>query len=97
MYLLYIRFQIPNSKLYEFNLAIKRLIKWPVYAEQISDSESNWKSFEIFRNYSTKEVMEKELNGAVYENLMGLVKVLGSLKESKLYEIKTKKDLINEF
>ena len=88
MYMLVLRFQIPNSKLHEFNLALERLVKWPVYTLYTDHRNMGHKIFELLRKWESKAFMEKELNSPEYENLMGAIKVLGEIKESNIYNTK---------
>ncbi|NND16392.1 MAG: hypothetical protein HKN89_08715, partial [Eudoraea sp.] len=74
------------SKMYEFNLSLDRLVKWPVYVLHSDGKHQGYKLFELLREWETKEAMDKELNSSDYENLMGTIKVLGEIKESHLYE-----------
>jgi hypothetical protein len=88
MYMLVLRFQIPNSKLHEFNLALERLVKWPVYTLYNNHRNISHKVFELLRKWESKALMEKDLNSPEYENLMGAIKVLGEINESNIYKTK---------
>ncbi len=88
MYMIVLRFQIPNSKLHEFNLAMERLIKWPVYILYADQGNIGYKVFELVRKWEGKALMEKDLNSPEYENLMGAIKVLGEINESNIYNTK---------
>lgn len=96
MYLFVLRFQIANTKLYEFNLAIGRLVKWPVYVLHNNDVSPTFKTFEMVRNWDTEALMKKDLKSAEYENLVGAIKVLGEIKESNIYNTIHKADLLQE-
>ncbi len=85
MYMIVLRFQIPNSKLHEFNLALERLVKWPVYVLYTDHENTGSKVFELVRKWEGKALMEKDLTSPEYENLMGAIKVLGEINESNIY------------
>ncbi len=88
MYMILLRFQIPNAKLHEFNLALERLVKWPVYTLYTDSGKIGYKVFELVRKWEGKALMEKDLNSSEYENLMGAIKVLGEINESNIYNTK---------
>ncbi len=88
MYMIVLRFQIPNSKLHEFNLAHRRLVRWPVYTLFNTETNTNHQVFEVLRKWENEVVMNKDLNSAEYHNLMGAIKVLGEIKESNIYNTK---------
>lgn len=96
MYLFVLRFQISNNKLYEFNLAMGRLVKWPVYVLHQNDNQTEFKTFELVRNWKSETLMKKDLNSAEYENLMGAIKVLGTIMESNIYNTILKADLLQK-
>ena len=85
MYCILLRFQIPNSKLQEFNVALNRLVKWPIYALYNDSINEDHKVFEFIRHYQNKALLDKDLESAEYQNLMGLIRVLGKFNESHLY------------
>ncbi len=88
MYMIVLRFQIPSSKLQEFNLALERLVKWPVYVLYTDHRNLGYKVFELVRKWENKALMDKDLNSPEYENLMGAIKVLGEINESNIYNTK---------
>lgn len=94
MYLLIILFEIPNNKLHEFNLALERLVKWPVYMLHNSESKSDNNTFEMVRQWKNEESMNKDLSSHMYQNLMGAVKVLGRIDSSHLYSTNERTDLL---
>ncbi|MBT8291778.1 MAG: hypothetical protein KJN70_00770, partial [Eudoraea sp.] len=94
MYLLLLRFEIPKKKLYEFNLALGRLVKWPVYTLHTTESNEKGKIFEFIRNWDSKEEMQKDLESQIFTNLMGVVKVLGHIHQSHIYNVAEDKDLL---
>jgi hypothetical protein len=96
MHLIVMRFQIPNAKIHEFNLALDRLVKWPVYALHGEEMNLNHKSFELVRNWENKTLMKNDLNSAEYKILMGAIKVLGEIKESHIYNTLENKNLLQE-
>jgi len=94
MYLLLLRFEIPKNKLYEFNLALGRLVKWPVYTLHTTASNGDGKIFEFIRNWDSKEDMQTDLDSQVFTNLMGVVKVLGHILESNIYNVAEEENLL---
>ncbi|MFC2147824.1 hypothetical protein ACFLR9_04580 [Bacteroidota bacterium] len=94
MYLLFLRFKIPKSKLYEFNLALGRLVKWPVYALHSKVNNDDGKTFEFIRNWDNREEMKKDLESQIFTNLMGVVKVLGHIQQSHIYNVTEEEDLL---
>jgi len=97
MYLLIILFEIPNNKLHEFNLALERLIKWPVYMLHNSETKSAKNTFEMARTWKNEESMKRDLSSHMYQNLMGAIKVLGNIDSSHLYSVKERTDLLLEY
>lgn len=91
MYMIVLKFQIPNSKLHEFNLALERLVKWPVYVLYNDYGKTGFKVFEMIRKWNNNELMKMDLNSPEYENLMGAIKVLGEIIESNIYNTKVLK------
>ena len=96
MYLFVLRFQIPNTKMHEFNLALNRLVKWPVYILYSDEAHTGYKLFEMLREWENEDVMKKDLSSAEYGNLMGAIKVLGKIKESHIYNAIENKDILQE-
>lgn len=94
MYLLLIRFDIPKNKLYEFNLALGRLVKWPVYSLHTTVNNEKGKIFEFIRKWNTREEMENDLRSSIFTNLMGVVKVLGHIQQSHIYNVAEEEDLL---
>ena len=94
MYLLFMRFKIPKNKLYEFDLALGRLVKWPVYTLHTTLNNDDGKTFEFIRNWDNKEEMQKDLKSQIFTNLMGVVKVLGHIEQSHIYNVAEEEDLI---
>ena len=88
MYMIVLRFQIPSSKLQEFNIALERLVKWPVYVLYNDHGNTGYKVFELVRKWKDESLMEKDVNSPEYENLMGAIKVLGKINESNIYHAK---------
>lgn len=86
MYILLLKFEIPTNKLYEFDLAIGRLVKWPVYSLYASSKELNKKSFEFSKDWTNEEDLKNDLKGQIFLNLLGLVKVLGSIQHYEIYK-----------
>jgi len=72
--------------MYEFNLSLDRLVKWPVYVLHGDGQAQGHKLFELLRNWETEDAMKKDLASAQYANLMGAIKVLGEIIESHLYK-----------
>ena len=96
MYLFVLRFQIPNTKMYEFNLALNRLVKWPVYMLHSDEVNTGCKLFEMLRDWENEAAMKKDFSSPEYGNLMGAIKVLGEIKESHIYNAVENKDLLLE-
>ncbi len=94
MYLFFLRFQIPKNKLYEFNLALGRLVKWPVYTLHTAVNNEAGKTFEFIRNWDNREEMQKDLESQIFTNLMGVVKVLGHIQQSHIYNVAEEEDLL---
>lgn len=84
--MLLLQFEIHKDKLHEFDIAVGRLVKWPMLTLYASPHESSSKSFEFIRQWATKKEMQQDLDSPMYENLIGAVKVLGNLKDMTIYE-----------
>ena len=97
MHLFVMRFQIPNTKVPEFNLALGRLVKWPVFVLHEIGVSENYREFQLVRRWENKVLLKKDLKSAEYENLMGAIKVLGEIKESHLYEADENKQFLQEY
>ncbi|WP_136480623.1 hypothetical protein [Cognatitamlana onchidii] len=97
MYYLLLRFDIPTDKLYEFNLSMDRLVKWPVYALYTSNVNTEHKSFEFIKEWAKKENIKKDLDSPDFTNLMGAIEVLGFLKHFNIHEGKTLEDFENNY
>ena len=97
MHLFVMRFQIPNTKVSEFNLALDRLVKWPLFVLRGIGIPENHKEFQLVRRWDTKVLLKKDFESAEYENLMGAIKVLGEIKESHLYEAVENKQFLEEY
>lgn len=80
-----LKFEVPENKLYEFDLALGRLVKWPIYSLYSSEKNSNKKLFEFIREWDNEEDMKKDLDSNIFTNLLGVVKVLGTVKSSNIY------------
>jgi hypothetical protein len=93
MYMLFLRFDIPKDKLYEFDLAIGRLVKWPVYSLYSSRPDDSKKSFEFIKEWTDKVDMQKDLDSPIFTNLMGAIKVLGFLNQFRVYETRQNQDI----
>jgi len=95
MYLFLLKFEIPENKLYEFDLSIGRLVKWPVYSLYSSEKNSKKKVFEFIREWSNEQEMKKDLDSQIFINLLGVVKVLGTVTSSNIYNAnKTQNEFI---
>ncbi len=77
-------------------MALRRLVKWPVYVLHGDTENTDYKVFELVRTLENEALMRKELKSAEYENLMGAVKVLGKMKESHLYDTIENTNLLQE-
>ena len=93
-YFMLMRFEIPNNKIQEFDLAFKRLVKWPVYTLYTTGGNAESKTFELVRNWDSKESMKKELDSRDFTNMIGMVKVLGNVLQSYIYDVANKADLL---
>ncbi len=96
MHLFVMKFQIPNTKIYEFNLALGRLVKWPVYVLHDNEGTTNYKDFKLIRSWENKALMKKDFDSAEYQNLMGAIKVLGEIKTSHVYDTIEDTSLLQE-
>ncbi len=96
MHLFVMKFQIPNTKIYEFNLALGRLVKWPVYVLHDNEVATNYKDFKLIRSWENKSLMKKDFDSAEYQNLMGAIKVLGEIKASHVYDTIENTSLLQE-
>lgn len=90
------RFEIPNPKLYEFDLTLDRLVKLPVYTLHRAESQADSKIFELVRHWDNKSLMDKELSSPEYLNLIGAIGILGEILESNIYNSLHHTDLLNE-
>ncbi|MDM9632168.1 hypothetical protein [Robiginitalea aurantiaca] len=94
MYLFLLQFEVPTNKLYEFNLALGRLVKWPVYALHRTGGDQHKEKFEILREWDNSDIMKAELESQAFENLNGMIKVLGEITQSKIFHVSEQKDLL---
>jgi hypothetical protein len=93
MHLLLLRFTVPKSKLYEFDLALKRLVKWPVLKVQTHTPDTNFETFEFIRTWNNQEEMQADLSSHAFNNLVGAVKVLGQVQQSCIYRVEEESNL----
>jgi len=93
MHLLLLRFTVPKSKLYEFDLALKRLVKWPVLKVHAHTGDANFETFEFIRTWNNQEEMQVDLSSPAFNNLVGAVKVLGQVEQSCIYRVEEQMDL----
>ncbi|MGB5693506.1 MAG: hypothetical protein WBM43_12945 [Flavobacteriaceae bacterium] len=91
---LLMRFEIPNNKIQEFDLAFKRLVKWPVYTLYATGENTESKTFELVRNWDSKEEMKMELDSRDFTNMIGMIKVLGDVLQSYIYDVSNRADLM---
>jgi hypothetical protein len=96
MYLLVLRFKIPNPKLYEFDLTLDRLVKLPVYTMHRTESQAESKIFELVRHWENRSLMKRDLDSPEYLNLIGVIGILGEILESNIYNSVEHTDLLNE-
>ncbi len=97
MHFMLLRFNIPKSKVLEFDLALERLIKLPIYIQKFpSETSGSEATFEMVKKWDTEVLMKKDIEGAPFKNLFGAVKVLGEIQEFSIYEANEKK-LSEEF
>lgn len=94
MRFLFVQFEIPNNKIHEFDLAFHRLVKWPLYTLYESDVKTNRKTFELTRQWDNKEDMQRELASREFINMLGMIKVLGKVLQSDIYNITNQEDLL---
>ncbi len=93
MYLLLVHFEIPNNKIHEFDLAFQRLVKWPLYALYEMEVNADCRTFELTRQWDKKEEMQRDLESREFTNMIGMVKVLGNILQSYIYDVSNKADL----
>lgn len=93
MYFLLMRFEIPNNKLQEFDIAFKRLIKWPVYTLYTSEEKANYRTFELVRSWESDKEMREEIRSRDFVNMIGMVKVLGRVIQSQVYDVSKEENL----
>jgi hypothetical protein len=86
MNLLLLRFTIPKSKLYEFDLAVDRLVKWPVFKLHTT-SDLSFETFQFIRNWKSTEDMQTDLSSTTFNNLIGVIKVLGQIEQSNIFTV----------
>lgn len=91
MNILLLRFAIPKSKLYEFDLALDRLVKWPVFKLHGS-GDSNNEIFQFIRDWKSKEDMQTDLESRAFNNLIGVIRVLGQVDQSCIYSVDGQKE-----
>ena len=94
MYFLLMKFEIPNNKIQEFDIAFKKLVKWPVYTLYKTTDTADNKVFELIHDWDKKEEMLVELESRDFTNLLGMVKVLGKILQSKVYHVSGQEDLL---
>jgi len=94
MNLLILTFSIPNQKVFEFNSAMDQLVKWPIYMEHNMDAKLDFKMFELVRTWKSKEDMDKELTSHIYQNLIGVIKALGTINKGHLYTVTEEKEYL---
>jgi hypothetical protein len=92
MHLLILRFSVPKSKLHEFDLAVDRLVKWPVFRLR-STMGDPYEVFEFMRSWTGEEEMNIDLNSSAFRNLVGAIKVLGNVEQSCIYRIEEQIEL----
>ena len=90
---LLIRFEIPNNKIQEFDIAFQRLVKWPVYTLYTVGQKGDHKTFELTRNWDSYKDMREELGSQQFVNMIGMIKVLGNILESQVYDISKEENL----
>jgi hypothetical protein len=88
------RFEIQNDKIQEFDIAFRRLVKWPVYTLYKAQTKADSQTFELVRNWDNKEIMQNELESREFTNMMGMVKVLGKLLQSDIYDVTSQENLL---
>ncbi|MDM9632718.1 hypothetical protein [Robiginitalea aurantiaca] len=96
MYLYVLRFHVFNKKLYEFNLALGRLVKWPVYVLRQNNDQAEYRTFELVRTWQNKGQMNHDLKSTEYGNLIGAIRVLGEITESNIYSTIHESNLLEE-
>ena len=93
MYFLLMQFEIPNNKLQEFDIAFKRLIKGPVYTLYSADEKANKRTFELFRSWKSEQNMREEIKSKDFVNMIGMIKVLGTINHSQVYDVAKEENL----
>lgn len=97
MHLLLLRFSVPKTKLYEFDLALERLVKWPVFRLQAPRVDTDQETFEFIRSWESSEDMQADLSSHTFNNLIGVIKVLGKVKQSNIYKVDEQTDFSLEY
>jgi hypothetical protein len=88
------RFEIPTNKIQEFDIAFSRLVKWPVYTLYTTKDQNDHKTFELLLYWDSEEEMKKELNSRDFTNMIGMVRVLGNVLQSQVFDISKQADLM---
>ena len=91
MYLLLLRFEIPSKKISEFDLAFRQIIKWPLYTLYSAGEQAQTRTFELMREWGSKNEMQQELDSPEFVNMIGMVRVLGDVVQSRLYSVSDEK------
>ena len=86
MYALIIRFEIPDTKIHEFNVFTSKLKEWPLYGQYHGGSSNAFKEFVVIKNWSSRLELKSDLNGRIYENLLAAINVLGRNVSQDLLE-----------
>jgi hypothetical protein len=58
----------------------------------VNNSDGN--IFEFIRNWDNREEMKKDLESQIFTNLMGVIKVLGHIQQSHIYNVTEEEDLL---
>ncbi|MGI9546190.1 MAG: hypothetical protein ACR2MM_03055 [Flavobacteriaceae bacterium] len=95
MRFLFVHFEIPNNKIHEFDLAFHRLVKWPLYTLYESEANADRKTFELTRQWENEEEMQRELDSREFTNMIGMIKVLGKVSQSDIYDVTSQEDLLH--
>ena len=94
MFFLLLRFEIPANKINEFDLAFRQIVKWPVYALYTIGEEAHTKTFELTREWESETEMQQELESPDFVNMIGMVRVLGNLLTSRLYNVSGESNIL---
>jgi hypothetical protein len=92
MYFFLLRFEIPAHKINEFDLAFQKMVKWPVYSLYAVGEKTGHQTFELLRDWQSEAEMKQEVESPDFINMIGMVRVLGNVIQSRLYSVASEKN-----